>query len=112
LQIAATTSNNYHRSTDGGVNWTILSAINNSRGQFINPTDFDNAQNILYCGDDNGQYYCVTNLNATPSGSAKTVTEMGTNKVTAVKIDPATINTIWLAPLQVRIFKLLLNLFF
>jgi len=97
LQIAATTANNYHRSTDGGATWTTLSAINNSRGQFINPTDFDNAQNILYCGDDKGQYYCISNLNATPSGSIKSVPELGLRSVSAVKIVPLTSNTIWLA---------------
>jgi len=97
LQIAAMTNNNYWRSTNSGANFTSLGSVNNSRGQFINPTDFDDATNILYCGDDNGQYYCVSNINATPSGSIKTVTELGTDQVTAVKIDPVSANTIWIA---------------
>ena len=98
LQIAATTANNYHRSLDGGASWNPLpGGVNNNRGQFINPTDFDNAQNILYAGDDLGKYYCITNLNGTPAGSVKTLTEIGTDRgVTAVKIDPTSTNTIWI----------------
>ncbi len=97
LQIAATTGNNYHRSLDGGASWSQLTGgVNNNRGQFINPTDFDNAQNILYAGDDTAHYYCITNLNGTPAGSVKRIAEMGTRGVTAVKIDPSAANTIWL----------------
>ncbi len=98
LQIAATTSNTYYRSLNGGTSFASLgTSINNSRGQFINPTDFDNSQNILYCGDDVGQYYCITGLDATPTGTIKTVTGMGDRGVTAIKIDPIAPNTIWIA---------------
>ncbi|HEY0434827.1 MAG TPA: T9SS type A sorting domain-containing protein [Chitinophagaceae bacterium] len=97
LQIAATTSNNYFRSLDGGNTFNTLgSAINNSRGQFINPTDLDNSRNVLYAGDDIGKYYCITGLDATPAGTVKTMAGMGDRGVTAVKIDPASPNTIWL----------------
>ena len=49
LQIAASTSNTYYRSTDGGNTFTSLGgSINNGRGQFINPSDLDDNQNILY----------------------------------------------------------------
>jgi photosystem II stability/assembly factor-like uncharacterized protein len=98
LQIAATTGNNYFRSLNSGASFSSLgSGINNNRGQFINPTDLENAQNILYAGDDMGKYYCISNLNATPSGSVKTVPEMGTDRgVTAIKVDPSAVNTIWI----------------
>ena len=98
LQIAATTGNNYFRSLNSGASFSSLgSGINNNRGQFINPTDLENAQNILYAGDDMGKYYCISNLNATPGGSVKTVPEMGTDRgVTAIKVDPSAVNTIWI----------------
>lgn len=97
LQIAATTGNNYFRSVNGGTSFSSLGGtINNNRGQFINPTDYDNTQNILYCGDDIGKYYCITNVAATPAGSVKTITQMGDRAVTAVKIDPNAANTIYL----------------
>ena len=98
LQIAATTSNNYFRSLNGGTTFSSLgSSINNNRGQFINPTDLDNNRNILYAGDDIGKYYCITGLDATPAGTIKTLAQMGDRGVTAIKIDPNAINTIWIA---------------
>ena len=97
LQIAATTGNNYFRSLNGGTSFNSLGgAINNNNGQFINPTDFDNAQNILYAGDDTTHYYCITNLAGTPVGTSLRVSNMGTRGVTAVKIDPFAANTIWI----------------
>ena len=97
LQIAASTTNTYYRSTDGGNTFISLGgSINNGRGQFINPSDLDDNQNILYAGDDIGKYYCITGLNGTPAASVKTIAQMGDRGLTAVKIDPTAVNTIWL----------------
>ena len=97
LQIAASTNNTYYRSTNGGNTFTSLgSSINNGRGQFINPSDLDDNQNILYAADDIGKYYCITGLNGTPAASVKTITQMGDRGLTAVKIDPTAANTIWI----------------
>jgi hypothetical protein len=97
LQIAASTNNTYYRSTNGGNTFATLGgSINNGRGQFINPTDFDDGQNILYAGDDIGKYYCITGLAGTPSGAVKTISQMGDRGMTAVKVDPLAANTIWI----------------
>jgi hypothetical protein len=97
LQIAASTSNTYYRSTDGGNTFISLGgSINNGRGQFINPSDLDDNQNILYAGDDIGKYFCITGLDGTPAESVKTITQMGDRGLTAVKIDPTAANTIWI----------------
>lgn len=97
LQIAATLNNNYYRSLDGGGTFSNLGgAVNNDKGQFINPTDLDDAQNILYCGNDTTHYYRISNLTGTPVGTSLRITNMGTRGVTAVKIDPTAANTIWL----------------
>jgi len=96
LQITATTGNNYNRSLNGGASFSSLGAsINNDRGQFINPTDFDDVQNILYGGDDAGKYYCVTNLTGTPASLSVSAVAMGNMELTAVKVDPFSPNTIW-----------------
>ncbi|HEV8284709.1 MAG TPA: exo-alpha-sialidase [Chitinophagaceae bacterium] len=100
LQIAATTGNNYYRSLNGGatVPFTFLSSVSNSRGRFINPTDFDDQLNVLYAGDDPGKYYYITNLAGTASGFVNTLTALSTDlQISAVKIDPASSATIWLA---------------
>ncbi len=96
LQITATTGNNYNRSLNGGTSFASLGgSINNDRGQFINPTDFDDVQNILYGGDDPGKYYCVTSLTGTPSSLSVNAVAMGNMELTAVKVDPFSPNTIW-----------------
>src|SRR4030095_9367582 len=88
LQIAGGTDNKYFRSQNGASTWNSLSAVNNSRGRFINPTDFDDAQNILYAGDDTTHYYCITNLDGTPVRKPKRISQMLDRGVTAIKIDP------------------------
>jgi photosystem II stability/assembly factor-like uncharacterized protein len=97
LQIAATLNNNYYRSQDGGGTFTSLGGtVNNDKGQFINPTDLDDGQNILYCGSDTTHYYRISNLAGSPVGTNLRIVNMGTRGVTAVKVDPTAANTIWL----------------
>jgi hypothetical protein len=96
FQFTATVFNNYYRSTNGGGIFTQLASISNSRGQFINPTDYDDAANILYASDDPGRYYVVSNLEGTPSSLVANISStIGTRELTAVKVDPFTSNTIW-----------------
>lgn len=97
LQVTSNTGNNFNRSTNGGASFSSLgSSINNDRGQFINPTDYDNALNVLYSGDDAGKYFCVTNLSGSPSAFSATVGVIGTREVTAIKVDPFSAKTIWI----------------
>lgn len=98
LQIAAFTGNNYSRSSNGGASFSSLgSGINNNRGQFINPTDFDDNSKVLYCGDDAGRYYYITGLSGgTPAGNIANVPLMGARELTAVKVDPSAANTIYI----------------
>lgn len=97
LQITAFTGNNYTRSLNGGSSFSSLASfgVNNNRGQFINPTDLDDNGKILYCGDDAGRYYFISNLTGTPVGSIANVAAMGTRELTAVKVDASSINTIY-----------------
>lgn len=95
LQITSNTGNNYYRSLNGGTSFTSIS-VSNNRGQFINPTDLNDAQKTLYCGDDAGKYFVVSGLTGTPAGLQVTVAAMGSSEVTAVKVDPVAANTIWL----------------
>lgn len=97
IQIAATTGNNYYRSTTGGTAFAFLSTVSNNRGQFIQATDYDQTNNILYCGDDAGQYYVITGLAGTPTGTIKTISgTIALREVTAVQVDPVTPTTVWL----------------
>ncbi len=96
LQITSNTGNNYYRSTNSGGSFSFLSSVSNDRGQFINPTDLSDAQKIMYCGDDAGKYYVISNLTGTPSSISVSVASMGTLELTAVKVDPSASSTIWI----------------
>ncbi|HSU27460.1 MAG TPA: T9SS type A sorting domain-containing protein [Chitinophagaceae bacterium] len=95
LQITSNTNNRYNFSTNGGSTFSPVPGAN-ARGQFINPTDFDDISDVLYCGDDPGRYFFITNWSATPVGTPALVSNIGSQEVTAVKVDPLNINTIWL----------------
>lgn len=96
IQITATIGNTYFRSLNGGGTFTSLGSVNNERGQFINPTDFDDKSKVLYCGDDAGKYYYITGLGGTPSGNVNTISLMGSRELTAVKVDTSEDNTIYI----------------
>jgi hypothetical protein len=97
LQIAATTGNNFYRSTNGGSVFSYMNTVSNTRGQFINPSDLADNENVLYAGDDAGKYYCITNLNGSPVGFSVSVSAIGSSReVSAVKVDPFTPNVVWI----------------
>ncbi|HEY1115403.1 MAG TPA: T9SS type A sorting domain-containing protein [Chitinophagaceae bacterium] len=96
IQIAATINNNYYRSTNNGQSFSQLSSVNNFEGQFINPTDYDDVQNILYCGHAKGKYYVISNMHTTPTAMEVSLPDIGEREVTAVKWDHHGTNTIWL----------------
>jgi len=96
LQVTAFVFNNYFVSRNGGASFSTIPG-GNDRGQFINPTDFSDAQNVLYAGDDAGRYFYITGLDApaTTTSSVNIIPAMGTREVTAVKVDPFADNTVW-----------------
>lgn len=93
IQIAATYYNNFFLSTDGGNNFNSL--VSNSRGQFINPSDYDNNSKSLFSGDNAGKYFCIKNIDGSFSTTNPSVLSMGSRSVTAVKVDPNSANTVW-----------------
>jgi photosystem II stability/assembly factor-like uncharacterized protein len=97
IQIASTTGNNFYRSTNGGASFSYMSSVSNNRGQFINPSDYDDNLNTLYSGDNPGNYYYINSIDATPAGSINNLAQIGANReVTAIKVDPFHAATVWL----------------
>ncbi|GAB4094139.1 WD40/YVTN/BNR-like repeat-containing protein [Flaviaesturariibacter terrae] len=95
LQIAAYVGNSYYRSLNGS-NFQALTGNTSSTGQFINPTDLDDAAKVLYCGDDANKLTVISNLTGTPGRATRTISVMGSREVTAVRVDPSAANTVWL----------------
>ncbi|ANE52552.1 T9SS type A sorting domain-containing protein [Flavisolibacter tropicus] len=89
LQVGAFTTNSYFYSRDGGANWDRVSG-GNEDGQFVNPTDFDDALDRLYTGNAAGKMGIVTNLNSTstPAFNDVTLTGLGTKEISAIRVDP------------------------
>jgi hypothetical protein len=110
IQIASTTANNYFRSLNSGQSFSYQSAVSNTEGQFINPTDYDDLQNILYCGHAKGKYYFISNWASSPAGTEVSLSNLGQREVTAVRVDYFGTNMVWLgaslgnsAPLLIKL---------
>jgi trimeric autotransporter adhesin len=56
IQITSYVFNNYYISTNGGTSFSSRFFLNNNGG-FINPTDYDDANNKLYGGSSLGKYF-------------------------------------------------------
>lgn len=126
-QFGAYMYNRYRRSTN---TWNSLSAINFYRsgttsspvdfGSFINPTDYDNTANIMYCGADPGEFFRWSTAQTTSAGSyfftsgtpsfptgadILTVSNL-TGTVSAVTVSPNTANRIYLGTGSGKLMKI------
>jgi len=92
-QFTSYVRNNYRRSTDGGATWSQINISSN--GQFINPTDYDNSANIMYCANSPGTYLRWTDPQTSSTNASITIPEFNGNSVTAIKVSPYTTNTVY-----------------
>jgi PKD repeat protein len=92
-QFTSYVYNNYYRSTDGGVSFTSVGSNNN--GRFINPTDYDNANDRLYACYLSGQYRRWTNPQTGATFQNVSVTEFGSGQVSSVTVSPNTANRVF-----------------
>jgi len=94
IQITSYVYNNYYISTNGGTSFTSRSFANT--GGFINPTDYDDAANIMYGGNTAGSYF-RWNDPATGGTSWNNVTcaEFGTNSVRHVLVSKTVANRVY-----------------
>lgn len=93
-QFTSYVYNQYRRSSNSGVSWTSVN-LNTTTGQFINPTDYDNTANIMYCGDVAGSYRRWTNPQTGSTSSAVDITSLGGNSISAVTVSPYTSNRVY-----------------
>lgn len=93
VQISSYVYNYYWITTNG---WGSYSTVNySSSGRFINPTDYDNDQNVLYGAYSGGAYFLMTNVGAGNSPSNRSVAAFNGNQVSSVLADPNTTNRVW-----------------
>lgn len=93
-QFAAYVYNQYRRSTNGGFSWSTVN-YSSSIGRFINPTDYDDNNDIMYCAGGNDQFVVWSNPAVSNVFASKTVS-LGGGKVSTVKVSPFSNGTVFL----------------
>ncbi len=93
-QFCSYVYNQYRRSTNSGATWTAID-FSASIGQFINPTDYDDAANIMYGAYSAGSYIRWTNPQTGSTAASVAITALNGNKISAVTVSPYTSNRVY-----------------
>ncbi len=101
-QITAYTNNNIRISTDGFSTYTSYSS---GKGNFINASDYDSDNKILYAGSDAGYFYRWSNIGGTPSQTNISISAMNGSQASAVLVSPSNPTTIYLGTEAGRVVK-------
>jgi len=104
-QFTSYVRSQYHVSADGGSNWTDVN-YSGSIGSFINPTDYDDGNNIMYTGAGGGQYIHWDNPQT--SGTSFTQVSIGAfsgGGVSNVLVSPYTPNRVFFGTYNGKIVR-------
>ena len=93
FQFTSYVYNNYYRSTNGGASWTSVSFGNT--GSFVNPTDYDNASNVMYGGISAGNYMRWTDPQTGSTTATINITSFGGSSIRHVSVSPNTPNRVF-----------------
>jgi PKD repeat protein len=91
-QFTSYVYNNYYRSADAGATWTSVSSGNT--GRFINPTDYDDTNNKMYCAKGTNEYLRWDNPQTGGTFTTITVAAFG-GQVSCVTVSPNTANRVF-----------------
>jgi hypothetical protein len=98
IQMTQYVYNQYYFSNNGGTSFSAR-FFSGTTGRFINPTDYDDAANVLYAAHNANTYAFISNVNlgaASTTFATKSVPLMGGRQVSAVKVDPNLPNVLYL----------------
>lgn len=93
FQFGSYVYNQYRRSTNGGATWSSVN-LSASTGRFINPFDYDNTANIMYCADATSSFRRWNNPQTGSTSDVINISNM-TGNVTAVSVSPYTANKVF-----------------
>lgn len=102
-QITAYTYNNIRISTDGFQSYTSYSS---SVGNFINASNYDSDNKILYSGSDAGKIFRWSNIGGTPSTSNITISAMNSSQASAILVSPSTPTTVYVGTEAGRVVRI------
>lgn len=86
--------NQYRRSTNSGSSWSSIN-YSSSAGKFINPTDYDDAANIMYCSGNANAFVRWSDPQTGSTFTSVTMSGLNGGKVSAVKVSPYSSNTVF-----------------
>ena len=86
--------NQYRRSTNSGSTWSSVN-YSSSAGRFINPTDYDDVNNIMYCSGVQNAFVRWSNPQTGSTFTSVTMSGLNTGTVSAVKVSPYTNHTVF-----------------
>jgi PKD repeat protein len=88
-QITSYVYNSYWRSTNAGNSWGSRIQNNQNTGKFINPTDYDDVQNVLYSSRTTSTINRIKNITSSPSVSNFSISGM-TRLASHLRVSPYT----------------------
>lgn len=86
----------FRRSTNSGGSWSAVD-YSSSAGRFINPTDYDDVNNIMYASGSANTYLRWSNPQSGATFTAVAMSGLNTGTVSAVKVSPYSNNTVFMA---------------
>ncbi len=93
-QFTSYVYNQYRRSTNGGNSFTTVN-LSSSTGSFINPTDYDDAANIMYCGETSGTYRRWENPQTGNTSTVISIAAFSGGSVRHVMVSPNVANRVY-----------------
>ncbi len=107
IQFGSYVYNQYRRSVNGGATWSSVN-LSGSQGLFVNPFDYDDAQNIMYASNGaTGQVRRWPNANTANTSVTIPIALVGaTTSLTAFKVSPFTANRVFMGTNNGKLYKL------
>lgn len=87
--------NSFFRSTDGGSSFSSISEFGSSSGRFINPSRYDDTNNIMYAAASTNQYLRWSNAQTGSTGTFVSVSSLGGGQISAIIVSPNTSNRLF-----------------
>lgn len=104
IQFTSYVYNQYRRSTNGGATWSAVN-LSTSAGLFVNPFDYDDAQNIMYASNGANSVRRWPNANTGTASTVLTV-DVGSGNASAFKVSPYTPNRVFIGSSNGRLVRL------
>jgi len=95
-QITSFTGSQYSISRNSGTNFNFTAFFGG--GRFINPTDYDNTADLIYCAAVGRNIRRIENISSGPIMAFSIPTSSNASvMISALKVDPNTANRVWMA---------------